>query len=113
MKQIFTADQFQGTKWSTAEDKAKFANHFIRFVEGGYKWTVFPNWFYTRLSNCFGHIAHYNRLGFYETFFLDNADIGRFKQMTMSTVYGDPTWTYSDVEMALQKYFKSQGWRGY
>lgn len=111
MNKPFTADQFTPTKFSTAEDKAKFANHFVRFVEGGYKWSVFPKWFYNRLSMCFGHIAHYNRLGFYETFFLDNATIADFKRATMGTIYGDPAWTHSDVERALQGYFKTQGWK--
>ena len=33
---IFTADQFLDTEWESAQDKAKFANHYVRFVESGF-----------------------------------------------------------------------------
>lgn len=67
---MFTANQFTATKWESAEQKAKFANHFVRFVKSGFKPTLFYSWFYKRLSMTFGHIAHFNRQGFWHTWCL-------------------------------------------
>lgn len=117
MTPVFSADQFTPTKWSTAADKAKFANHFVRFVQSDFQDTVFPKWFYSRLSQTFGHIAHYNKQGFYETFFQSTKDKLRFLAITAGHIglyaepaeqrggmgiCGDPAWTYSDVERALR-----------
>lgn len=101
---LFTASQFTTTKWDDAEQKAKFANQFFRFVRSGYKFTVFPKWFYNRLSMTFGHIAHYNRCGFFEEFFVTAEGLQRFADITRQwPCYGDPEYTYSDVERAIQK----------
>jgi hypothetical protein len=103
--QQFCAGEFVATQWDSAEDKAKFANHFVRFVRSGYKRTLFPKWFYRRLSMCFGHIAHYNQAGFYAEWFAD--DSGRFLRNVLQWgCYGDPAYTYSDVERALQTYYE-------
>jgi hypothetical protein len=101
-KVMFSPQQFTPTEFSTAEDKAKFANHFVRFVESGFKESLFPKWFYTRLSMTFGHIAHYNRNGFYETWFANTDKQMEFLQHTMRyPCYGQPEYTYCDVEEAL------------
>ena len=55
----FSASQFIPTKWSTAEDKARFGNTFLHFVESDFARSLFVEKFYSRLSNCFSHIAHY------------------------------------------------------
>jgi len=105
-KQIFTPDQFTPTQHSSAADKAKFANHFVDFVRSGYRWSKFHKWFYTRLSMTFGHIAHYNQSGFYQTFFDSGDGLIRFWRITMQYgCYGSPAYTYCDVERALQEYF--------
>ena len=99
----FTAEQFIATKWEPAEQKAKFANHFVKFVKSGYKYSLFHKWFYNRLSMCFGFIAHYNKNGFYDTYFADIEKIVRFWQVIENfPCYGDPEYTYSDVEKVLQ-----------
>ena len=99
---MFTAEQFIPTEWNTAEDKAWFANHFIRFVQSDFNWSIFYKKFYTRLMNTFGHIAHYNRLGFYETFFTKEKDKERFIAKTLAfPCYGQPEYTYCDVEKVL------------
>ena len=46
MKTAFSASQFVATKWDTAEDKARFANQFLNFVESGFAESKFPKWFY-------------------------------------------------------------------
>lgn len=109
MKKIFSANQFVATKWEPAEAKAKFCNQFVKFVEGGFKWEHFPKWFYTRLSLTFGHIAHYNQLGFYETFFTNTNDQADFIQQTLNyPAYGDPTFTYSDAEKAIKQWLQNK-----
>jgi hypothetical protein len=106
----FTADMFVPTKWDSAEDKAKFANDFVRFVKSDFKGTLFSNKFYKRLSNTFGHIAHFDRGGFYATFFTTTADKVRFLGHTIAfPCYGDPAFTYSDVEKKLIDWLKTDG----
>lgn len=103
----FNADQFTPTKFDSAADKAKFANQFVRFVELGYRWEDFPKWFYIQLSMTFGHIAHYDQGGFYGTFFTSENGRANFRQETLHyPCYGQPEWTYCDVEQALQKWLK-------
>jgi hypothetical protein len=105
MKTVFTPSQFVPTKWNSAEDKAKFANHFVRFVESGFKKSLFQKWFYTRLSMTFGHIAHYNQGGFWAEFFETTSDQLRFlEQTTQCMCHGDPEYTYSDVEKAIRNW---------
>ena len=70
----------------------------------------FTDRFYRRLSNTFGHIAHYNRGGFWAEFFTTTADKVRFLEQTLlHPCYGDPAWTYSDVERALQEWLRACG----
>jgi hypothetical protein len=99
----FTANQFTPTKWDTAEDKAKFANQFVKFVTSGFKQSLFTKAFYRRLSMTFGHIAHYNQYGFWDVFFTNVNDKVSFIEQTLRhPCYGQAEWTYCDVERALQ-----------
>lgn len=106
----FTSSQFKPTKWDTADDKVAFAKQFVRFVQSDFAAKHFTERFYRRLSNTFGHIAHYNRGGFWDTFFTSTADKVQFLEQTLQhPCYGDPAWTYSDVERALQKWLQADG----
>ena len=106
----FTADQFTPTRWDDAEEKARFARRFIRLVESDFAERDFPQALYRRLSLCFGHIAHYNRLGFYEEFFTATEGKVRFLRMALDwSCYGDPAFTCSDVERALQSWLHRNG----
>ena len=99
----FTANQFTPTKFDTAEDKAKFANQFVKFVASGFKQSLFTKAFYRRLSMTFGHIAHYNQYGFWDVFFSNTRTKLTFIEQTLRhPCYGDAAWTYCDVERALQ-----------
>ena len=101
---------FTPTKWSTAEDKAKFFGHYQKFVTGGFKSSQFPKWFYVRLSQCFGHLAHYNQGGFYEEWFRSPERRLEFlKRALRHPCYGDPDHTYSDAERALQAWIAETG----
>ncbi len=105
IEKIFTADQFTETKWDTAQVKADFANHFVAFVKAGFPQSGFTKKFYTRLSMTFGHIAHFNREGFYSTFFMHTACKREFiLQSLRHPCYGQPEYTYCDVEREIQKW---------
>jgi hypothetical protein len=103
IKKVFNASQFTPTKWDTAQDKADFANRFVSFVAADFPKDGFTQDFYTRLSMTFGHIAHYNQLGFWEEFFTSTTRKIQFLKITMQhPCYGSPDYTYSDVEAAIQ-----------
>jgi hypothetical protein len=106
----FQASQFTATQWDTIQDKAAFANQFVQFVQSDFAVKHFTERFYRRLSNTFGHIAHYNRGGFWAEFFTTTDDKVRFlEQCLQYPCYGDPAWTYSDVEKALQGWLRTCG----
>ena len=96
------AADFVPTQWESAEQKAKFANALLRFIAADFPRSKFHEGFYRRLSNTFGHIAHYNRDQFYDHFFLSAEDkLAFLEQCVTWPCYGDPTFTYSDVERAI------------
>ncbi len=98
------------TEFSTVEDKEKFIKHFKRFVEGGMKRTVFPKWFYIALSTTFGHIAHYDINGFYDTWFRTLCSKIAFLEHTLKAgCYGSPAFTYSDAEKVIQDWLRKSG----
>ena len=106
---IFRASQFTPTQWDTAEVKAKFANHFVRFVESDFERRLFTKAFYERLSNTFGHIAHYNLDGFWNEFFTSLRGKCDFLEQTCKwPCWGSPEFTYSDVEQVIRSWVKGQ-----
>ena len=106
----FTADRFSPTRWETAEQKARFAQQFIKFVEADFSWKKFAEAFYLRLALTFGHIAHFNRHGFFEAFFGTTEGKVRFLRLTLNwSCPGEPAFTYSDVERALQSWLQQNG----
>ncbi|HMH12044.1 MAG TPA: hypothetical protein VK578_02945 [Edaphobacter sp.] len=57
---------------------------------------------YSRLSNTFGHIAHYNQGTFWGECFVEASDLVRFiEHLLRWPCYADPEFTFSDVERAL------------
>lgn len=103
----FEAAQFTPTKWSTAHDKAVFANRLTKFVMDGCPMNQFTEALYSRLSSCFGHIAEYDRSGFAEKWFSTAERRLSFLEHAMrAPCYGDPNWTYSDVEVAIQSHLR-------
>lgn len=104
---LFNAKQFTATKWNSQEDKAKFANHFVDFVKSGFSQSKFHKWFYNRLHMTFGMIAHYDQGGFFATYFEDDQGKVDFIQECLRYhCWGDVTYTYSDVEKALQVWLR-------
>lgn len=111
----FDASQFTGTKFNTAEDKAKFLTKLCRFLINGCQWSQFNNPLYNGLNlHFFGHIAHYNRGGFYDEWF--SSTVRRLEWIDRAInrrVYGDPAWTWSDAEAVLQQWLRDSGIREY
>lgn len=106
---LFRPEEFVDTKFDDKGIKAAFANQFAAFVERGFPNHIFTRTFYERLSNTFGHIAHYNQGGFWAEFFDTPADRKRFVEVCLNHIpAGDPKYCYSDVEAALQKWMRSQ-----
>ncbi len=98
----FVAADFVPTQWDSSEQKAKFANALLTFVAQDFPRSKFHKSLYDRLSSTFGHIAHYNRDQFYDHFFLTAKDKLEFLEQCVEwPCYGDPTFTYSDVERAV------------
>lgn len=109
--QPFDASQFVATQWSTADDKAAFGNSYLYFVESEWKRSLFTKSFYQRLSNCFGHIAHYSQHQFYERWFTSDKDRLDFLRNTLAwPCWGDPTFTYSDVERAIKRQVRARNY---
>jgi hypothetical protein len=100
----FTAAEFTPTQWDSAENKARFANALMKFIAHEFPRQSFTKSLYQRLSNTFGHIAHHNLDGFYAVFFERDADKVVFLEQTLSWPhFGDPTFTFSDVERAVKR----------
>jgi hypothetical protein len=100
----FTAAEFTPTQWASAEGKAKFANTLMKFIANEFPRQSFTRSLYHRLSNTFGHIAHTNIEGFYGAFFERDLDKVVFLEQTLSWPhFGDPTFTFCDVEHAVKR----------
>jgi hypothetical protein len=100
----FDESQFIATRWSSAAEKAAFGNTFLHFIEADWKDTIFTKSFYNRLSMCFGHVAHYDRSGFWSTWFTSEKSKVDFLRHTLQwPCHGDPTFTFCDVERAIQR----------
>ena len=105
----FQASNFTATQWNTAEDKARMADKLTKFILNGFQQGSFTKEMYKRLSTMFGHIAEYNLHGFYTVWFEDDAACLKWAENAMrggvlGFVVGDPAWTWSDVERAIQKW---------
>ncbi len=107
----FLPSEFMPTKFSTAQDKAEFGNTFLHFIESEWARTAFSKSFYNRLSMCFSHIAHYDAAGFYETWFTSDADRLSFLRHTLAwPCWGDPEYTFCDVERAIQQEIRKRNY---
>lgn len=103
MKKTFNAEQFTPTQYATAEEKARWANTMVSWIERGFPASGWTKTLYHRLSNMYMHIAHYNQSGFYSVWFIDDDAKARWLEYIQeSRIYGETNYTWSDVEYALQ-----------
>jgi len=104
------AGDFTATKFDTAEEKIKFGNHLLRFIAEDYPRALWTKAFYNRLSMTFSNIAHHDSNGFWETWFTTTADqIELLKNIMRHPCWGDPAFTYSDVEIVVRSRVKHSG----
>lgn len=111
------ADKYEARKVVSGENneyraagKAKFAEKLCNFILDGCPESQFSGRFYTRLSNCFDHIAHYNAGGFYGTWFsTPDKQVDFLSNILGVSCYGQPEYTYSDVEQAVKAWVKESG----
>ena len=105
----FTAKDFTATNFVTAEDKAKWANKFTKFILGGFQRNSFKKEIYKQLQHMFGHCAEYDLNGFYLTWFEDTYKSLHWLE-TVTTTWlagiGQPQFTWSDVEIKLVKWIR-------
>jgi hypothetical protein len=107
----FHPSEFVPTKFSSAQDKADFGNTFLHFIESEWARTAFSKSFYNRLSMCFSHIAHCDAAGFYEAWFTSDSDRLKFLRHTLSCpCWGDPEYTFCDVERAVQQEIRKRNY---
>lgn len=105
-----SAEQFMATKFDRPEDKTKYCEALIRFIEKDFPREGFTNRLYEGLHvYLFGHIAHFNKHGFYAEWFSSTRNkVAWFENALQYCPLGDPAYTWSDVERVLRRYFKQQ-----
>jgi hypothetical protein len=57
----FTASDFTSSRMADADQKARFASHFTRFVAAGCPPHLFATWFHRHLRHAFGLPRHWTR----------------------------------------------------
>lgn len=106
----FTAEDFTATKFHTAEEKAKFTNDLIRFIDKGFTGR-FTKSLYQGLhcSGYFSFIAHYNLEGFhYEKFSTPDRCEEFMEDLERASVRDAHSGRYDlwcDVKMALIRHY--------
>lgn len=101
---VLTAADFTPMKFTPADTKAWFANHFMRFVSSDFPKHHFTLRFYRQVMHTFGHIAHYDAAGYWAEFFTSTTgEIEFIEQAVHHPCYGDPTHTFSDVEREIAR----------
>ena len=107
----FLPSEFVPTKFSSAADKADFGNALLSFLDAGCPQELFTKKLYQRLSMTFGNIAHYDRSGFYDTWFTRARHQAAFVEKTLRwPCHGDPVFTFSDVEYAIQQVMRQRNY---
>lgn len=109
----FLPAQFLPTKFSTTADKAVFGNTLLHFLDAGCARGLFTRKLYNRLSMTFGNIDHYDICGFYSTWFDSDHHRLAFIENTLRwPCYGDPEFTFRDVERAVQRAVRERNYLG-
>lgn len=103
----FMPGLYTATKHTYAADKKKIAEHLAAFIDSGFSVALFTHALYKALNSMFGHIAHYNREGFYNTWFESTRMQAKWLHNAANwSCPGDPAFTWSDVERDIQSYIK-------
>ncbi|MHB1524996.1 MAG: hypothetical protein ACYCZN_01730 [Candidatus Dormibacteria bacterium] len=111
----FDAGQFTATKFDSAEDKAKGLSALVSFIQSGFPESKFTRRVYDALYlHMLGHIAHFNRAGFYAEWFASpESELQWLRYAAHGGAYGvgigDPAFTWSDVETVLVEWVRASG----
>jgi hypothetical protein len=98
---LFQSEQFTNDPHFNAQKKAEFANHFAVFVNSGFNYKHWNQWFYNRLSLCFGFIAHFDSEGFWHNYFATS--LGKVEFLLQCTgEMGKSDWHFNDLELAIR-----------
>lgn len=73
-------EMLQDSKFMTGEQKRKVLGQWDRFIKGGFSHHLFTDAIYQHLNLHCGFIAHFNRMGFYSTYW--NGDFIAFAKQT-------------------------------
>lgn len=108
-----SAANFTATEFDSAAGKAAFLRRLAAWIINGMQQEEFVRTdkpLYYHLSMHFGHIAHYNRWGFYDTWFTnDNVKYHFLQRHAQKEIYGDPAYTWSDVERRFKAWILTSG----
>jgi len=103
------AMEFTDVKLMSAREKAQVLRQWETFLRHGCKWEYFTKALYHHLIQHCSFIAHYDRAGFYGTYFHNGEDTVRFLGQfdakkaeacgaPRSVEYGDTWWVSGDYE---------------
>ena len=105
--------EFRDSQFMSAREKRNIIRDWECFVKNGFKFHHFTKALYLHLSLRCEFIAHFNRAGFYATYFEDPDDTIRFLGQfdadlgCRSVEYGSSRWAdspdYADVNRAMCK----------
>lgn len=107
-----TETNFKSVKFMTAEEKEAILRGWKRFIKSGFDQRFFTKRLYKHLTLHCSFIAHYDKAGFYSTYFHHPEDAVRFiKQFDkdfdyISTEYGMDYWIkgdFRDLNLAMCK----------
>jgi hypothetical protein len=95
---------FSDAQFMSAREKALVLKAWVRFLKNGLRREDFSDRLYTHLMLHCSFIAHFNRAGFYATYFENGEDTTRFLSQfdtrgeCRSVEYGDSWWQSGDYE---------------
>lgn len=95
---------FAEAKYMTARQKQLVLGDWLRFLKSGLAHKQFSKRLYNHLIQHCSFIAHYNREGFYSTYFRSGDDVVRFLSQFDGTTscssveYGWPWWQHGEYE---------------
>lgn len=84
---------FTNTQFMTSQEKELVLKNWEQFLKSGLHWTHFSDRLYKHLTLHCSFIAHYNRMGFHNTYFNIPEDSIRFLRQF------DKSWGSASVEM--------------
>jgi len=107
--------EFKDTQFLSAKGKEKVLRDWRRFLRDGLKFSEFTENLYNHLIQHCEFIAHYDRQGFYATYFVEPEDTIRFfsqfdkEKGNRSVEYGVTWWLqgdYEDINKAMIEEFE-------